>query len=107
VRLAEDRPEDVEVLTEDECRWLLARAHVGWVGFTVQALPAIVPVRFAVDAGRVVIPVLPDSGQRAPARSASHLGAYPPAATRAPAAPTWAPEGAQATLTGDEPACHS
>lgn len=58
VNLAEDRPEDVEILTERECLWLLAQVEVGRLGFTAQAMPAILPVRFAVHAGRLIIPAL-------------------------------------------------
>ncbi len=56
VDLLDERSE--EVLTGAECRWLLAGADMGRVCFTAQALPAILPVRFAIQAGRVVLPAI-------------------------------------------------
>ena len=41
-------------LTQDECLRLLATAPVGRFVFTVGALPAVVPVAFAVDADAVI-----------------------------------------------------
>ncbi|ADD43134.1 pyridoxamine 5'-phosphate oxidase family protein [Stackebrandtia nassauensis] len=46
-----------ETLTRDECVHLLRTAVFGHIGITVRALPMIVPARFVVDAGRIVIPV--------------------------------------------------
>ena len=45
-----------EVLAEAECRQLLDRAGIGRLGFTDGALPAILPVAFAVRDGHVMIP---------------------------------------------------
>ena len=46
----------VEVLAVAECRQLLGTAGIGRLGFTDGALPAILPVPFAVRDGQVVIP---------------------------------------------------
>lgn len=46
-----------EALTRDECVHLLRTAVFGHIGITVRALPMIVPVRFVVDADKIVIPV--------------------------------------------------
>jgi hypothetical protein len=43
-------------LDEAECRQLLATATVGRISFTDGALPALTPVRFALNAGQVLIP---------------------------------------------------
>jgi hypothetical protein len=43
-------------LDEAECRHLLATATVGRISFTDGALPAIAPVRFALNEGQVLIP---------------------------------------------------
>lgn len=53
-----DEPEDVEILTERECRWLLTQADVGRLAFTTQAMPAILPVHFTVQGDRVIVPAL-------------------------------------------------
>ena len=63
-------PEGVEVLTESECRTLLASAAIGRLGFTTGALPAITPVPFAVHHGQVVIPALPGGREAAACRGA-------------------------------------
>ena len=44
----------LEILVEDECRALLARAVIGRVVFTHQALPAVQPVNFVVG-GRDIV----------------------------------------------------
>jgi len=44
----------LEVLSEEECIDLLGRAHVGRVGVTVGAIPAIFPVHYAM-LGRSVV----------------------------------------------------
>lgn len=46
-------------LSDDECRRLVAAADVGHLAFTRDALPALAPVRFAVDGDRVAVPVHP------------------------------------------------
>lgn len=46
---------DIVVLSDAECRDLLRRAQVGRVVFTVEALPAVVPVTFAVTEDAVVL----------------------------------------------------
>jgi nitroimidazol reductase NimA-like FMN-containing flavoprotein (pyridoxamine 5'-phosphate oxidase superfamily) len=43
-----------EELSEDVCRALLATAAIGRFVFTIGALPAVVPVAFAVDGDSVV-----------------------------------------------------
>jgi nitroimidazol reductase NimA-like FMN-containing flavoprotein (pyridoxamine 5'-phosphate oxidase superfamily) len=45
----------LEILDEDECRRLLARAEIGRIVFTHHALPAVQPVNFAVSDGDIVI----------------------------------------------------
>jgi nitroimidazol reductase NimA-like FMN-containing flavoprotein (pyridoxamine 5'-phosphate oxidase superfamily) len=44
----------IEILDEAECRQLLATQRVGRVGLTVEALPVILPVNFALLDGEVV-----------------------------------------------------
>jgi hypothetical protein len=56
----------VEVLTAAECRMLLAGAAVGRIGFTTRAMPAIMPVPFAMREGEVVVPAV-SGGQLASA----------------------------------------
>lgn len=51
----------VEVLREAECRRLLATAAVARIGFTEGALPAVLPVPYALHEDRVVIPLARDS----------------------------------------------
>ena len=50
-----------EVLDEAECRRLLGTTRAGRIGFTDGALPAILPVPFAVHDGQVMIPARRDS----------------------------------------------
>jgi hypothetical protein len=45
----------VDELTPAECRDRLASARVGRLGVTVQALPVVLPVYFALDGGAIVI----------------------------------------------------
>jgi hypothetical protein len=49
-------PQDdgIEVLGEDECRALLAQETVGRIGLSVDALPAILPVNYAMVEGSIV-----------------------------------------------------
>ena len=58
----------LEILSDDECRRLLPSVAIGRVVFTDQALPAVQPVRFAVDDDAVVI------RQAAGARWAARVG---------------------------------
>lgn len=44
----------VEVLSEDECLALLAEGRVGRVGVTIAAMPAILPVNYAL-LGRTIV----------------------------------------------------
>jgi uncharacterized protein len=46
--------EGLELLTEDQCRELLAANEVGRVGITVAGLPVILPVNYACIDGDVV-----------------------------------------------------
>jgi nitroimidazol reductase NimA-like FMN-containing flavoprotein (pyridoxamine 5'-phosphate oxidase superfamily) len=46
--------EGLEILTEEECRALLATATVGRVAITVGALPVVLPVNFGLLDGDVV-----------------------------------------------------
>jgi len=45
---------ELEVLSEAECRALLARGNVGRIAVTIGALPAILPVNYALLDGDVV-----------------------------------------------------
>lgn len=45
----------LEVLSEDECMELLRQVPVGRIGLTLNALPAVLPVNFAVLDGDIVI----------------------------------------------------
>ena len=45
----------LEILDEDECRALLARAAIGRIVFTHHALPAVQPVNFTLSDGDIVI----------------------------------------------------
>jgi uncharacterized protein len=44
----------LEVLSPDECRALLATQHVGRIGFTIGERPVILPVTYALHDGEVV-----------------------------------------------------
>ena len=46
--------EGLEILTEEECWALLGTAELGRVAITVGALPAVLPVNFAVQDGDIV-----------------------------------------------------
>ena len=52
----------LEMLDDAECRRLLTTATIGRLGFTDGALPAIVPVPFALHDDSVLIPTRRDSG---------------------------------------------
>ena len=49
----------LELLTEDQCRQLLAGGEVGRVGITMGALPAIFPVNYLVVDGAIVFRTAP------------------------------------------------
>jgi uncharacterized protein len=51
-----DEDRRCEVLDEDACRRLLGTTGTGRIGFTDGAVPAILPVPFAVQDGHVMIP---------------------------------------------------
>ena len=51
----------LELLSEAQCRWLLAGAEVGRVGITVGALPAIFPVNYRLIDGAIVYWTAPGS----------------------------------------------
>jgi nitroimidazol reductase NimA-like FMN-containing flavoprotein (pyridoxamine 5'-phosphate oxidase superfamily) len=48
------REDGLEVLSEEECRALLAQCEVGRVAITSGALPSILPVNFALLDGDIV-----------------------------------------------------
>ena len=50
-----------EVLSRDECLAHLGKVSVGRLGVTIRALPAILPVNFAVHEGQVVLRSVPGS----------------------------------------------
>jgi nitroimidazol reductase NimA-like FMN-containing flavoprotein (pyridoxamine 5'-phosphate oxidase superfamily) len=49
-----DRPDDLEVLSESQCRELLATASLGRIAFSIDDVPEIFPVNYAAD-GAVVV----------------------------------------------------
>jgi uncharacterized protein len=49
----------LELLTEEQCRQLLAGGEVGRVGITIGALPAIFPVNYRVVDGAIVFRTAP------------------------------------------------
>ncbi len=53
--------EHLEVLSRDECLALIARVPVGRLGVSIQALPAILPVNFALLGDRIFIRSVPDT----------------------------------------------
>jgi nitroimidazol reductase NimA-like FMN-containing flavoprotein (pyridoxamine 5'-phosphate oxidase superfamily) len=57
-------------LTPDECLDLLGSASVGRVGVTIDALPAVLPVNFAVSDGAVVFRTVPGTKLDAATRGA-------------------------------------
>ncbi|TNY35379.1 pyridoxamine 5'-phosphate oxidase family protein [Thermomonospora catenispora] len=60
----------LEVLEHDECLSLLARAPLGRIVFTDRALPAVLPVNFALDGEDVIIRTGAGSKLAAAARNA-------------------------------------
>lgn len=70
-RVDEQEPQRaVEVLSQVECRRLLATAVLGRVGFTEDALPTIQPVHFVVHRDDVIIPTRVGSKMAAASREA-------------------------------------
>ena len=49
-----ERPE-LEVLDRDDCLALLAESSVGRIGLSMDALPVVLPVNFALDGERILI----------------------------------------------------
>lgn len=62
--------DDLEILTERECRQLLERCYVGRVAVTVGALPAIFPVNYALLDGDIVFLTGEGTKLRAASRNA-------------------------------------
>jgi nitroimidazol reductase NimA-like FMN-containing flavoprotein (pyridoxamine 5'-phosphate oxidase superfamily) len=60
----------LELLTDEECRRLLAMCEVGRVGITIGALPAIFPVNYRVIDGAIVFRTSPGSKLSAAAAGA-------------------------------------
>jgi nitroimidazol reductase NimA-like FMN-containing flavoprotein (pyridoxamine 5'-phosphate oxidase superfamily) len=60
----------LEVLDAEECRRLLGRAVIGRLAYTEGALPAIQPVHFTMQAGRILIPTRVGSKVAAASRGA-------------------------------------
>jgi uncharacterized protein len=62
---------ELEVLSEDECRQLVAGGGVGRVGYNDDRGPVVTPVNFSVDNGAVLIATSPESelGRHAPEAS--------------------------------------
>ena len=58
--MPENHPsEDVVELQESECLELLESASVGRIGVTIEALPAVFPVRFVMSDGAVIFRTVP------------------------------------------------
>ncbi len=64
----------LEVLGREECLALLASTGLGRLGVTSGALPAVLPVRFWVDAGRILF--VTDSGSRLDAAARDAVVAF-------------------------------
>ncbi len=62
--------EGLELLTDEECRRLLAMCEVGRVGITIGALPAIFPVNYRLIDGAIVFRTSPGSKLSAAAAGA-------------------------------------
>lgn len=64
----------LEVLGREECLELLASTGLGRLGVTSGALPAVLPVRFRVDAGRILF--VTDAGSRLDAAARDAVVAF-------------------------------
>lgn len=60
----------LELLTEEQCLHLLASGHVGRIGITLAALPAIFPVNYRLIDGTIVFRTAPGSKMSAAAGGA-------------------------------------
>jgi nitroimidazol reductase NimA-like FMN-containing flavoprotein (pyridoxamine 5'-phosphate oxidase superfamily) len=60
----------LELLTDEQARWLLAAGEVGRVGITIGALPAIFPVNYRMIDGAIVFRTAPGSKMSAAAEGA-------------------------------------
>src|SRR5438309_10519960 len=47
--------DDLETLTQEECRLLLDESHIGRLGLSVRALPVVLPVNFAMMDGDAIV----------------------------------------------------
>ncbi len=50
---------DIETLSRDECLALLATVSIGRIGTTVDALPVVLPITFALSDGELVVRTMP------------------------------------------------
>ncbi|HSL66625.1 MAG TPA: pyridoxamine 5'-phosphate oxidase family protein [Actinomycetota bacterium] len=66
--------ERLEVLSRDECLSLMATVPVGRLGVSVEALPAILPVNFALLRDRIIIWSVP--GTKLDAATAGNVVAF-------------------------------
>lgn len=66
--------EGLEVLSRDECLALMATVPVGRLGVSIEALPVIVPVNFALLRGRIIVRSVP--GTKLDAASAQNVVAF-------------------------------
>lgn len=51
--LHQDEHSSFDILDDAECRWLLEHTHLGRVGVTLGALPAIFPVNYTTRGGSI------------------------------------------------------
>lgn len=66
--------ERLEVLSRDECLALMATVPVGRLGLSVEALPAIFPVNFALLKDRIIVRSVP--GTKLDAASVENVVAF-------------------------------
>jgi nitroimidazol reductase NimA-like FMN-containing flavoprotein (pyridoxamine 5'-phosphate oxidase superfamily) len=78
--------DDVEELAAPECMHLLDSVSVGRVGVTIEALPAVFPVRFVVSEGAVIFRTVP--GTKFDAATAESVVAFEADAEGTAADPT-------------------
>lgn len=64
----------LEVLSRDECLALMRTVRVGRLGLSIQALPAVLPVNFALLGDRIIIRSVP--GTKLDAAAAQNVVAF-------------------------------
>jgi nitroimidazol reductase NimA-like FMN-containing flavoprotein (pyridoxamine 5'-phosphate oxidase superfamily) len=58
---SETTRDDIELLARDECLELLGEATVGRIGLSIRGLPAVVPVKFHLLDGSIVVDIRQDA----------------------------------------------